>query len=353
MLPLEKALFAGPSKDRDFNIVARHYGFDGRGGANFQRTGDEFGLTRERVRQIVSEADPHTHLLPKGATALDRATSFIGSNLPAPAASLETRLQQAGLTSKPFRLEGIVSAARLLSRTLPFRISSLGKTRYVVPALYPEFGDIAGEARQRVRKHGMVNIEEFLQSSAESNEAGRETGVLEAVLSYERDFRWLDKRTGWFWLSETPRNCAVSRIRKMLAVANPLPLGEMRAGLARMGSPLAPESTLLEFCRQIEGIIVRGNSISASPEIPATEVLNKTEWDLFQLLSENNGCMSNSDLICQSSVLGIKRPTFYQCVTYSPIVARFNGNHYRLIGASAPDSGAVISPETAGNALRA
>jgi hypothetical protein len=199
----------------------------------------------------------------------------------------------------------------------------------------------------------MVKIAEFLHSGPGPDNAARETGVLEAILGHERDFCWLDKRSGWFWLSETPRNCALSRIRKMLAVANPLPLNEIRAGLARMGSPQAPERTLLEFCRQVPGLTVRGDNVSATPEIPATEVLNKTEWDLFQLLSENNGCMSNSDLICQSSILGIKRPTFYQCVTYSPIVARFNGNHYRLIGAAGPDIPAVLSAESSGTAMRA
>src|SRR5215469_11820672 len=152
MLPLEKALFKGRNRDRDFNIVARHFGFDGRGGANFQRTGDEFGLTRERVRQIVSEADAKTHLLPKGAPALDRAVSFIASNVPAPAAVIEMKLQEENYTSRAFRLEGILSAAKVLERNVPFRISNLGKTRYVVPARYPGFADIVGDARQQVRK---------------------------------------------------------------------------------------------------------------------------------------------------------------------------------------------------------
>ena len=85
----------------------------------------------------------------------------------------------------------------------------------------------------------------------------------------------------------------------------------------------------------LTGLSVRGEFVYADPEIPTTEVLNRTELDIYQLLSENNGMMSNSDLICQSHILGMKRPTFYQCVTYSPIVARHNGNQYRLIGSPA------------------
>ena len=165
-----------------------------------------------------------------------------------------------------------------------------------------------------------------------------------AILSSQPDFRRLDQRSGWFWFAGT-RNRAVVRVRKMLAVANPLGVSELRTGLGRMGSPLAPECTLLALCRQIDGLSVRGDMIYANPGIEHAEVLNKTERDLFQLLSENDGCMSNSELISQCCVLGIKRPTFYQCVTYSPIVARYNGNSYRLIGsgqnANAAKSGAA------------
>src|SRR4051794_33547550 len=107
MLPLEKALFGVPLTDRDSRIVARHYGFDGRGGASFQRTGNEFGLTRERVRQIVSASDPRRQLLPHGFSTLDRAIAFVTDSIPVPAGEVETKLQLAGLTVKPFRLEGV------------------------------------------------------------------------------------------------------------------------------------------------------------------------------------------------------------------------------------------------------
>jgi hypothetical protein len=343
MLPLEKALFVVLRRDRDSSIVARHYGFDGRGGASFQRVGNEFGLTRERVRQIVSAVDPHRQILPAGCSTLDRVIALITACVPAPAAEVETKLQIAGLTMKPFRLEGIFNVAALLGRSMPFRISALKKTRFVLPATWPPFRVIIGRARVQVRRHGMATIAEFMGEALSGGVTEADVNVIEAILATQPDFRWLDRRAGWFWLVRTPRNCAVKRIRKMLAVANPLTVGELRGGLGRMGSPLAPESTLLAFCRQIEGLSVRGNMVHATPDIEASEVLNRTERDIYQLLSENSGCMSNSDLIWQSKMLGMKRPTFYQCVTYSPIVARYNGRHYRLIGSPVPGSRSVES----------
>jgi hypothetical protein len=346
MLPLETALFGSPPTDRDAKIVARHFGFDGRGGANFQRIGNEFGLTRERVRQIVTEADPRRQIMPSGISTLDRVIALIVANLPAPAVDIEKKLQATGLTAKPFRIEGVVNVAALVSRPLELRISSLKKTRFALPASWPLFRELVSGARQQVRRHGMAEITQFVNHGVTGERARRDASVIATILSAQPDFRWLDRKSGWFWLEDTQRNCAVSRIRKMLAVANPLPVSELRAGLDRMGSTLAPERTLLAFCRQIDGLSVCGEMIHADPGIETADVLNKTEQDIYQLLSENNGIMSNAELIWQSNVLGMKRPTFYQCVTYSPIVARYNGSSYRLIG-SLGQSGQPMKSGTA------
>jgi hypothetical protein len=332
MLPLEEALFSVPPGDRDAGIAARHYGFDGRGGADFQRIGNELGLSRERVRQIVSGSDPLSLVQRAGSPTLERVIAFITASLPLPAEEMEMKLHLAGFSTKPFRIEGILNVAGLFRRAIPFRIDAWKKIRYVIPASWPRLRSFITRARRDVRRHGMARIADFGSDSPPAAGAQREAGLISAILSSQSDFRWLEPGSGWFWLAGTRRNRAVGRVRKMLAVANPLALSELRLGLGRMGSPPAPGRTLLEFCRQIDGLSVRGELIYANPCIESADVLNKTERDIFQLLSENDGCMSNSDLISQSGVLGIKRPTFYQCVTYSPIVARYDGRNYRLIG---------------------
>lgn len=329
---LETALFVFPASDRDSAIIARHYGLDGNGGANFQQIGNEVGLTRERVRQIVSTTDPCRYLKSDCAAILERVIDALTQRLPSPADELEAMLQAQGLTSTVFRLEGIARIAALLRLPAPFRLIHLDGKRFAIAEKYPGVGDIVTSARQLVRRHGMTRLRACLGEKAKSAITQRDLDYVEAVLTAQSDFRWLQRRAGWFWFADAANNRVASRIRKMLAVANPLKIGEMRAGLARMGDPLAPNRILIEFCRQLPGISVEGDVIRTDEEIKVSEVLNRTEQDIFQLLSENNGCMSNSELICRSHVLGMKRPTFYQCVTWSPIVARYNRSHYRLIG---------------------
>lgn len=340
-LPLETALFALKADDRDSRIVARHYGLDGQGGANFQQIGREVGLTRERVRQIVSESDPQHYFKAGGLAALDRVIATIASRLPARAESVEAGLQADGLTSGIFRLEGIIEIAALLRRPAPFRLRSANETRFVVDAAYPRFGEIVSKARQKVRRHGMASIADCVAVKTRTGDASCELDLVKTVLSAHRDFQWLDQRAGWFWFSDPMNNRVARRVRKMLAVANPLRIDEVRAGLSRMGHLPAPDKVLIEFCRQLPGVSVSGASIRADREIDAGEVLNRTEREIFQLLSEHNGCMTNSELIYRSHGLGMKRPTFYQCVTYSPIVARHNRSQYRLIGWQQASGGAA------------
>jgi hypothetical protein len=340
-LPLETELLALPAHDRNSGIVVRHYGLDGKGGANFQAIGREVGLSRERVRQIVSEADPRWYFRSGGLPALERVIGIVTTSLPAPAASVETRLRAEGVTAQLFRLEGIIEIAALLQCKAPFRVTRLKGKRFVVGHEFPRFQDIVSTARRSVRRHGMALLTECLPQDRKARYGQRESALLEEVLSAQKDFRWLDRQAGWFWLSDVRMNRVVNRIRKMFAVADSLEIAEIRAGLARMGDPPAPDAILLEFCRQMPELSVEGETVRARTEISAGKVLNPTERAIFRLLSENNGCLSNAELICGTRALGMKRPSFYQCVTWSPIVSRYKRGYYRLIGSA--HTGAVAA----------
>jgi hypothetical protein len=336
LTPLESDLSALPGTGRDSRIVARHFGLDGKGGANFQVIGDEVGLTRERVRQIVLQAGARK--LCKGARipALSQAIEIVASSLPARASEIEDRLRSAGITSGLFRLEGIVNAARLVGRRLPFSVVVLRHDvqmheRFAVGPEFEGFPAIQARAHQKVRQRGMASVSEFLNDNRQPEAAQRERNFLQAVLSADKDFRWLDDSAEWFWFSEARGNLALRRIRKMLSVANPLSMEDLRAGLARTSDMLPSDQVLAAFCRQAPGIIVEGDSIRPGFRINCGDVLNQTEQNIFRILSERGGCMTNSELICHAYSLGIKRPTFYQCVNHSPIVSRDRG-HYKLIG---------------------
>jgi hypothetical protein len=324
LTPLELDLLSLSGTSRDSRIVARHFGFDGRGGANFRVIGDEVGLTRERVRQIVLQSGARRRYRGARLAALNPAIALIASSLPDKASEVEERLRAAGLTSGRFRLEGIVNAAKLTGHRVPFSIAMLEHESFVVTPGFKGFSTIRMRAREKVRQCGMASVAELLPDNQGPDAARRERNFTEAVLSAEKELRWLDGSREWFWFSDAKGNLALRRIRKMLCVSNPLRIGDLRAGLARISNTLPSDEVLLAFCRQAPGIIVEGDSIRPDLRMNFDDVLNPTELD-------RGGCMSNSELICRANDLGIKRPTFYQCVSQSPIVSRTRG-HYELLG---------------------
>jgi DNA-directed RNA polymerase sigma subunit (sigma70/sigma32) len=87
-LTLERELCDLLGTGRTARIAARYYGFDGRGGGSLQTVGNEVGLTRERVRQIVTETSERLIGRPVPRT-LDRTIAFVVGRMPAAAERLK------------------------------------------------------------------------------------------------------------------------------------------------------------------------------------------------------------------------------------------------------------------------
>ena len=128
---LERELSGLVGTGRNARIAARYYGFDGQGGGSLRTVGSEVGLTPERVRQIVTKT---SKLLGAGRPVpqtLDRTFAFVVGRMPASAGEIEAELRSKRLTSGLFRLKGVMKAAELLGRPLPFSITEEGSERLV------------------------------------------------------------------------------------------------------------------------------------------------------------------------------------------------------------------------------
>src|ERR1700674_1734451 len=80
---LERELCDPLGIGRNARITARYCGFDGRGGGSLQTVGDEIGLTRERVRQIVTAASKRLSTGRPVSPTLDRTIAFVADRMPA------------------------------------------------------------------------------------------------------------------------------------------------------------------------------------------------------------------------------------------------------------------------------
>jgi hypothetical protein len=92
---------------------------DGRGGQSLQSVGNAFGLTRERVRQIVKRASARLQTGQTAPRALDRTIAYVADQVPSvgviDAGGIEAEIRSKGLTGGLFRLRcGSQTASRCL-----------------------------------------------------------------------------------------------------------------------------------------------------------------------------------------------------------------------------------------------
>jgi hypothetical protein len=167
----------------------------------------------------------------------------------------------------------------------------------------------------------------------ESNACDRKLVV--SALACLGSFHWLDQSTDWFWLSDNPNNRVLNRIRKILSVANPINVSELRAGVGRdyrMKGFSPPKRVLLEFCRQAPGLRVSGETVEAAPTVNSDDVLTQIERDIIHMLAEHGGTLATSEFTSVCRGLGVNPRTFYHNLVSSPIISRYAGGLYGLIG---------------------
>jgi Sigma-70, region 4 len=338
--PLEFELFAVLGGDAKARIVARYYGLDGLGGTTLQGAGCEFGISAERVRQIVSGAVKQLSSSQPFTPVLDRTISFLAQHIPARADEMERKLLSEGLSGVPFRLEGLIRAAELLGRTRPFWVTTTKRLRLVHRQPVHVIETIVRTGRRTIEHRGIATIGDV---SARIREADREGGLqfVGDVLSGEEDFHWLDPTELWFWLSSVVRNPVVTRIRKILSVANPVRIAALQAGIARdyrMRGCLAPARVLLELCRQITGLQVDADVVRAAPPISRDRVLGSLEKRVLDLLARNGGLMRRASLASACLAKGINRSSFYGLLEHSPVITSYAPGVFGPVGAETPPS---------------
>src|SRR2546429_4758639 len=96
-------------RERHLPIIRKLLGWDGGTGTTCEAAAREFGLTRERVRQIVRAWI--SRLAGEKAVLLHRAIRFIARRAPAMANELEAALVHEGIMRTPFRLESLWATA--------------------------------------------------------------------------------------------------------------------------------------------------------------------------------------------------------------------------------------------------
>jgi len=335
------ALVAYEKDERKRKIHIRYYGWDGTGTRTLQQVGSEFGMTRERVRQITSA-------LPKQLVGkllfmpvLDRALEYVESRCPASATDVERGFPKAGISKEPFCLEGIINAAKLAARPLRFEIATICRTRYVLPAsqvgdvrtqLETTFESIVSRAKRSISTCGCGNLDDFWEHLPSGVKAVVTPELVREILAAQKTVCWLGRNARWFWISGT-RNPLLNRLQKILAVAGRVHIADVVSAVSRdrRNKRLAaiPRAVLLALCKQLPAYRVEGDLILGNPPPRPESVLSRCELALFHALRKRG--LTRRDLAKKCSRRGVSGPGFVATLTRSPTVTKLPSGIYCLI----------------------
>jgi hypothetical protein len=332
-----RSLISCEPNERNCEMSVVFLGWDGSGSKTLEEVGNRYGITRERVRQITRRhlvwLSGRTPFLP----ILDRVLETIAKEIPRRVEELETLLADKGLSRKPFRLDGIICAAEIAQKELPFVIKEIDGQRYAFPPDQAELLKLIVQIAEKSVSHwGATTLEDVAAQVSERVNTPVASNTVARVLRPLSGFAWLDEASGWFWLKTTGRNALLNQISKVLCVCNRLHVTELRAGVSRHHRRegfAPPQRVLLALCNQAGGYRVDRSFIAADPPLKFEEVLAESEKTIVQVLKEFGPAIERQKLKDLCVTRGLRSETVEIYMTYSPVLARYAPGVYGLRGA--------------------
>lgn len=339
-LPLGRLLDAVPlTGNADFKRQATRllFGLDGGPVATLQAVGDQFGVSRERIRQqreLVLQAIREQPVMLQRMRAFNAAFKALAPCLVEDAGR---RLERdgwlmpgehaAGLfhLSGHFEAESTHVLVELNERAVLLRRSDRKLVRKIqkrIPLLIDRWG--------------------CLQSSmvADDLAVAGEPRFLDAIIRLAASglpgFAWLDEGQEWFWVAERPRNRIVSRVLKILAAHPVQSLESLRRGVQRdhrMQGFAPPVSILASICARLPGVVVEDQHVRAVEPVPRSW-LGSAERRLVERIEAQGGVAGLAALERMHAGDASSRASLLALLSWSPALRHLARGVYGIRGRS-------------------
>jgi Bacterial RNA polymerase, alpha chain C terminal domain/Sigma-70, region 4 len=318
-------------------LVLEYHGWTGKGEVTLQNLGDRYQITRERVRQIISPTVKALRRSRPFTPVLDRILSSLSRKAPIVQSNAESFLKRRGMTANLFKLEGLLTAADIFGRPLPFAFERGTAIATLVRVDQIGFAKVlCRTARGAISRFGAAPVADICNEVSEKLNVGVPANVFAQVLTPQPGFRWLDDDNSWYWISELPRNHLRTRLLKVLSVAPRIHVSELRGAIANdpRGRYVPPKRVILEFCKQALACKVENDFVEVSEHLNPQAILSGGEMMQYTALSSCGPLATTRDFERECYRLGMNSSTFWLYAIRSPIVTRYARGIYGLRGAN-------------------
>ncbi len=289
-------------------------------GNELQGVGDEFSLTRERVRQICEAILDVLRTHPIKMPALDRLMRMCERITPCPIDVANEQL--APFLGDGFGIAAALRFAQAIGLTIAIKesdnaartsdgykpISLLVSTEDQVSWVSAAYT----HARRDCMFIGCTNFIRVAGLLALEESVAQDLETLRSVFEEAPGFRMLDERSGWFTLSDSEASAVGTRFRKLMSVADDGVVGidDIASALStddrwlsreahETGRALAvpPVHVLVELFSGWEWLRGDGhNKFTSTEAIEREEVLSKTEQAAISVIERHNGAATRAEI---------------------------------------------------------
>lgn len=330
---LDEIMFA--SSRRSKAMYLRRIGWDQDKRPTLEAVGEHYRLTRERVRQICALVTKPLEGTHPYAPALDHCLAEVARLAPTTRDDAEAHLGVFALAPTGVRLHALVEIAGKLGRDeLGFVIDG--------PLVLPEHVGGSGSsgsgvlraARKAVSHWGVTTFSDVAASVEMDVDEDEAQQLVRTIVQEDPNFCLLDEESGWFFFRDG-YNALLARLRKILAVASPIHLSELRAGLGRHYRTRGfapPKRVLAALCSEVEGYRCEGSLVIAEPQPDWRDVVSGVEATMVATLMANGRVMPRDEFERACVGVGVNKSTFYVYLDNSPLLCRLARGVYGLRG---------------------
>ena len=323
---------------RDCRLVQRVLGWDGKRGCCLKDAGEDFGITRERVRQIYDHVIEQIQGCDLTAS-LDEVLAFVTSMANRDADDVVIELLRQGFTRFLFPMPSLLKTAEVFGRVPDFTVEKTGRKMFIVAG--PGVVRSAIKAAERsTAHHGVQKVSALCSAIPRIHRRRNDRVFVRQVLNTRRDIRWLDADEETFWLASVPRNPMVRCLKKVICYASPVAVSDVQRALGRL--PAKQRSTLsrrllIKFCEQAPFCHVANGSVERVAPLAASNLISDAERLVCRILRRNGNELSVQRLqsLCVSA--GVGTANLWRILLHSPLIFRRAPRIYSVItGSSNP-----------------
>jgi DNA-directed RNA polymerase alpha subunit len=321
---------------RNVPLLLSLWGWNGSDPRVLDSVGKEYGLTRERVRQLASRAIKRLKRHKFETPLLNAAIQQLRREIPAVDSSLIDRLHHRGITRGSFSVWGIGSAAEMFGVHLGLTYIAVNGSKVVVATTdQSKLARTFVAIRRKTSELGCVNIQS-LCSDIQIEETRAD--VVRRFLDASAAVEWLDDTKEWMYLSNAARNRLFNLCEKVLGVCPSIGLGELRRAVGRTRRlAMAPPQRILAAFVSREGLgTIQGSKIVGIPGMGKAPSSDSAEGRMLAVLDEFGPIMDGEDMADKCVAAGMNATTFYIYRTDSPVISALGKGIFCKVGSDVP-----------------